>query len=179
FVTAAGTETHDELATAIERSVEHFVTDYTRYFEANRFEGAELLDPLPRVVLVPGLGMFTAGKDRRTAGIVNDIYHHTIDVIGNAAAFGRYASLSAKDAFDVEYWPLELYKLTLAPPEKELARRVVLVTGGGSGIGKAVAKKLAAEGAHVVVTDLDAAGAQTVADDVVKAVGGGRALGLG
>src|SRR5712691_6025491 len=123
--------------------------------------------------------MFTAGKDRRTAGIVNDIYHHTIDVIGGAAAFGRYASLSPKDAFDVEYWPLELYKLTLAPPEKELARRVVLVTGGGSGIGKAVAKKLAAEGAHVVVTDLDADGARAVADDILEAVGAGRALGLG
>src|SRR4030095_5848668 len=126
FVTAAGTETHDELATAIERSVEHFVTDYTRYFEANRFQGAELGDPLPRVVLVPGLGMFTAGKDWRTAGIVSDIYHHTIDVLGNAEAFGTYVSLSAKDAFDVEYWPLELYKLTPAPPEQDVARRIVL-----------------------------------------------------
>jgi rhamnulose-1-phosphate aldolase/alcohol dehydrogenase len=167
------------LAADVDAGVDRFVEDYTRYFDAHTFEGAELLDPLPRVVLVPGLGMFTAGKDRRTAGIVNDIYHHTIDVIGNASAFGRYASLSPRDAFDVEYWPLELYKLTLAPPEKELARRVALVTGGASGIGKAVAKKLAAEGAHVIVTDLDAAGATTVADDVVKAVGAGRAIGLG
>src|SRR5262249_59806464 len=121
FVTATGTETDAELATAIERSVERFVADYTGYFEANRFEGAELGDPLPRVVLVPGVGMFTAGKDRRTAGIVDDIYHHTIGVLGNAEAFGGYVSLSAKDAFDVEYWPLALYKLTLAPPEKALA----------------------------------------------------------
>src|SRR5439155_661063 len=88
------------------------------------------------------------GRDRRTAGIVDDIVHHTIDVIGNAAAFGRYVSLTAQDAYDVEYWPLELYKLTLAPPEKELARRIVLVTGGGSGIGRAAAKRLAVEGAH-------------------------------
>jgi len=65
-----------------------FVEDYTRYFEANRFEGAELVDPLPRVVLVPRLGMFTAGKDRRTAGIVNDIYHHTIDVIATPRRSG-------------------------------------------------------------------------------------------
>jgi rhamnulose-1-phosphate aldolase/alcohol dehydrogenase len=166
------------LAADVAAGVTRFVEDYTRYFEAHKFEGAELLDPMPRVVLVPGLGMFTAGKDARTAGIVNDIFHHTIDVIGNASAFGRYASLSAKDAFDVEYWPLELYKLTLAPPEKELARRVAVVTGGASGIGKAVARKLAAEGAHVVVTDVDEGGARAVADDILKAVGAGRALGV-
>ena len=178
FVTATGTETDAELATAIERSVERFVTDYTRYFEENRFEGAQLGDPLPRVVLVPGLGMFTSGKDRRTAGIVSDIYHHTIDVLGNAEGFGTYVSLSAKDAFDVEYWPLELYKLTLAPPEKELARRIALVTGAGSGIGRAIARRLAAEGAHVVAGDVDGASARRTADDILKDVGSGRALGL-
>jgi len=165
--------------TAVERALEGFVRDYTAYVDAHRGPGVELLDALPRVVLVPGLGMFTAGRDARTAGIVDDIYHHTIDVIGNASAFGRYVSLSARDAFDVEYWPLELYKLTLAPPEKELARRIVLVTGGGSGIGRAIAHRLAAEGAHVAVTDVDAGSAGRVADEVTKAVGGGRAFGLG
>src|SRR5437016_1593063 len=89
-----------------------------------------------------------------------------------------YVSLTAKDAYDVEYWPLELYKLTLAPPEKEQARRIVLVTGGGSGIGRAVAKRLAAEGAHVVVGDLDEAGARKTAEEVTAAAGGGRAIGL-
>src|ERR671936_193055 len=167
-----------ELITRAEEAIATFVRDYTAYFEAHREPGAELTDPLPRVVLVPGLGMFTAGRDSRTAGIVNDIYHHTIDVIGNASAFGRYVSLTAKDAYDVEYWPLELYKLTLAPPEKELARRIVLVTGGGSGIGRAVARRLAAEGAHVVVGDVDEAGAKKTADEVTAAVGGGRAIGL-
>ncbi len=172
------TDGSGDLAARIERSIERFVGEYTRYFDAHRFEGAELTDPLPRVILVPGLGMFTAGKDRRTASIVNDIYHHTIAVIGAASAFGEYVSLSARDAFDVEYWPLELYKLTLAPPEKELARRIALVTGGGSGIGRAVAKKLAAEGAHVVVGDLDEAGAKQTADEIVATLGAGRALGL-
>ncbi|PYN80045.1 MAG: bifunctional rhamnulose-1-phosphate aldolase/short-chain dehydrogenase [Candidatus Rokuibacteriota bacterium] len=178
FVAATGEETPAALLDATERSVDAFVVGYTRYFEENRFEGAQLVDPLPRVVLVPGLGMFTAGKDRRTAGIVRDIYHHTIDVLGNAGAFGEYVSLSPKDAFDVEYWPLELYKLTLAPSEKELARRIALVTGGGSGIGRAVARRLAAEGAHVVVGDIDAASARVTADEIVGAVGAGRALGL-
>ncbi|HET7342002.1 MAG TPA: bifunctional rhamnulose-1-phosphate aldolase/short-chain dehydrogenase [Methylomirabilota bacterium] len=164
---------------AIERSLERFVSEYTAYVDAHRGPGVELTDPLPRVVLVPGLGLFTAGRDARTAGIVNDIYHHTIHVIGNASAFGGYVSLSAKDAFDVEYWPLELYKLTLAPPDKELARRIVLVTGGGSGIGRAVAHRLAAEGAHVAITDVDAASASRVADEVTSAAGAGRAIGLG
>src|SRR5205809_1128390 len=171
-------ERADALWSAVDGAIATFVRDYTAYFEAHREPGAELTDPLPRVVLIPGLGMFTAGRDRRTAGIVDDIVHHTIDVIGNASAFGRYVSLTAKDAYDVEYWPLELYKLTLAPPEKEQARRIVLVTGGGSGIGRAVAKRLAAEGAHVVVGDLDEAGARKTAEEVTAAAGGGRAIGL-
>ena len=164
--------------TAVEGAVERFARDYTAYVDSHRSAGVELLDALPRVVLVPGLGMFTAGRDARTAGIIDDIYHHTIAVLGQASAFGRYVSLSAREAFDVEYWPLELYKLTLAPPEKELARRIVLVTGGGSGIGRAVAQRLAVEGAHVAITDVDAESAKRVADEVTKAVGGGRALGL-
>jgi rhamnulose-1-phosphate aldolase/alcohol dehydrogenase len=164
--------------TAVERSIEAFVSDYTAYVDAHRGPGVELLDPRPRVVLVPGLGMFTAGRDARTAGVVADIYRHTIDVIDNATAFGRYVSLSARDAFDVEYWPLELYKLTLAPPDKELARRIALVTGGGSGIGRAVARRLATEGAHVAIGDVDAESARRVADEVTKAVGAGRAVGL-
>src|SRR5207245_9467941 len=178
FVDAKGAEDSPALFGAIERSIEGFIAGYTRYFEENRFEGAQLVDPLPRVVLVPGLGMFTAGKDRRTAGIVNDIYHHTIGVLGNAGAFGQYVSLSAKDAFDVGFWALEVYKLALAHPEKELARRIALVPGGGPGIGRALARRLAADGAHVVVGDIHAASARRTADEIVAAVGAGRALGL-
>jgi rhamnulose-1-phosphate aldolase/alcohol dehydrogenase len=166
------------VAAALDRSLEAFERAYTAYFAAHRFEGAQLVDPLPRVVLVPGIGMFTTGRDRKTAGIVSDIYHHTIDVIENASAFGRYVSLSPRDAFEVEYWPLELYKLTLAPPEKELARRIALVTGGASGIGRAVARRLAAEGAHVVIGDIDGAGARRVAEDIEQRSGAGRAIGV-
>lgn len=169
----------DRLETTIQEAVERFVADYTRYFENHRYEGATLLDPFPRLILVPGLGLFTTGKDKRTALIVDDVYHHTVAVLGAASAIGRYVSLTPKEAFEVEYWPLELYKLTLAPPERELARRVALVTGGASGIGKAVARRLAQEGAHVVVTDLDEDGARKVTDEIVAAGGTGRALGLG
>jgi rhamnulose-1-phosphate aldolase/alcohol dehydrogenase len=169
----------DRLKAAVREAVERFVAGYTGYFQSHRYEGATLLDPFPRVVLIPGLGMFTTGKDKRTALIVDDIYHHTLNVLGAASAIGRYMSLTTKEAFEVEYWPLELYKLTLAPPERELARRVALVTGGASGIGKAVARRLAQEGAHVVVADLDEGGAKKVADEIVAASGTGRALALG
>ncbi len=168
----------DRLKAAVGEAVERFVADYTRYFERHRYEVATLLDPFPRVILIPGLGMFTTGKDKRTALIVDDIYHHTIAVLGAASALGRYVSLTPKEAFEVEYWPLELYKLTREPPERELARRVALVTGAASGIGKAVARRLAQEGAHVVVADLDESGAKKVADDIVASAGTGRALGL-
>ncbi|MBI4590648.1 MAG: bifunctional rhamnulose-1-phosphate aldolase/short-chain dehydrogenase, partial [Candidatus Rokubacteria bacterium] len=178
FVEADRPDQPDRLTVAIREAVERFVADYTRYFEAHRQEGTALLDPFPRVVLVPGLGMFTAGKDKRTALIVDDIYHHTVAVLGAASTLGRYVSLSPKEAFEVEYWPLELYKLTLAPPERELARRVALVTGGASGIGKAVARRLAQEGAHVVVADLDEGGARKVVEEIVAAGGTERAIGL-
>ena len=181
------------VAGALRAAVTAFAQDYTAYFEAHRHGelmkpggGAfspsvtpALTDPYPRVVLLPGLGMFTSGKDARTAGIVADIYRHTAWVIRAASALGPYASLSAQDAFNVEFWPLELYKLQMAPPEKELARRVALVTGGASGIGRAVARRLAREGAHVVVTDLDAAGARRVAEEATADAGPARPLGLG
>ena len=170
----------ESVRAGVTAAVERFVADYTAHFEAhNDGSGAKLMDPFPRVVVVGGLGLFATGKDRRTAGIVDDIYHHTISVLGAATSFGDYVSLTAREAFDVEYWPLELYKLSLAPPEKELARRIALVTGGASGIGRAAAQRLAAEGAHVVVTDLDAAGARKAAEEIVGAVGSGRAVGLG
>jgi rhamnulose-1-phosphate aldolase/alcohol dehydrogenase len=172
-------------------AVARFVQEYTAYFEAHRHgelmkggAGAPaapptLTDPYPRVVLLPGLGMFTSGKDVRTAGIVADIYHHTAWVMRAASGLGPYTSLAAQDAFNVEFWPLELYKLQMAPPEKELARRVALVTGGASGIGRAVARRLAREGAHVVVTDLDAAGARRVTEEAAADAGPARPLGLG
>jgi rhamnulose-1-phosphate aldolase/alcohol dehydrogenase len=180
---------------ALGAAVDQFVREYTAYFEVHRrgeimqpSHGAataaaalpvpRLTDPYPRVVLLPGLGMFTSGKDARTAGIVADIYHHTAWVIRAASALGPYASLSAQDAFNVEFWPLELYKLQMAPPERELARRVALVTGGASGIGRAVARRLAREGAHVVVTDLDGDGARRVADEIAADAGPARPLGL-
>jgi rhamnulose-1-phosphate aldolase/alcohol dehydrogenase len=179
FVPVDRPDDPEAVKTAIEGSLSRFVTDYTAYFNAHNRGGATLHDAFPRVIVVAGLGMFTVGKDRRASGIVDDIYQHTISVLGAASSFGRYVSLSAHDAFDIEYRPIELYKLTLQPPERELARRIALVTGGASGIGRGAALRLAAEDAHVVVADLDAAGARKVADEANAAAGSGRAIGVG
>jgi NAD(P)-dependent dehydrogenase (short-subunit alcohol dehydrogenase family) len=122
--------------------------------------------------------MFTSGKDARTAAIVADMYRHTAWVLRAASAVGPYVSLTPAEAFGVEYWPLELYKLTLAPPEKELARRIALVTGAAGGIGRAVARRLAREGAHVVVADLDGGAVARVAEEIVGEAGPQRARGV-
>jgi NAD(P)-dependent dehydrogenase (short-subunit alcohol dehydrogenase family) len=109
------------------------------------------------VVLVPGVGMWTAGKDARAARIVRDIYRHTMRIITAAEKGGGYQTLDDTDAFHAEYWPLELYKLTLLPKDKELAGKVAIVTGAASGIGRAVAELLNARGAKVVAEDIDPA----------------------
>jgi NAD(P)-dependent dehydrogenase (short-subunit alcohol dehydrogenase family) len=114
---------------------------------------------MPRVVLVERLGMFSVGKDSRAATISNEIYHHTIAIIEAAEGMARYRSLPHADAFGAEYWPLELYKLTLAPPEKELSRRVALVTG-----------------AHVVCADLELERASTLAEEISRANPANRAI---
>jgi len=178
FVPATDPTNLGALSRALSDGVETYVRQYAAYFEAHRSPEMPMLEPAPRVILIPGLGMFTTGKNKRSALIAADIYRHTISVLRAASGIGRYTSLTAAEVFGVEYWPLELYKLTLAPPEKELARRVALVTGGASGIGRAVAARLAQEGAHVVVGDIDAAGARKVAEEITQRVGAGSAIGV-
>lgn len=138
----------------------------------------EALDPRPRVVLLPGVGMITLGRDAKAARVAADIYHHAVATIRAAEAVEGYASLGSQDCFDVEYWPLEVYKLTLAPPEAELSRKIVLVTGGASGIGRAIARRLCADGAHVVVGDVNGDGAREVAEALNATHGAGRAIGV-
>jgi NAD(P)-dependent dehydrogenase (short-subunit alcohol dehydrogenase family) len=159
----------------VDAALSAYIERYTAWYRAHPSE-FEMLDPNPRVVLVPGVGMFTAGKDARAARIVRDIYRHTMRIIAAAERVGGYESLSDRDAFHAEYWPLELYKLTLLPKEKELAGRIALVTGAASGIGRAVAERFAEEGAHVVVTDVDLALAEEVAKAIAEKNGLRRAF---
>ncbi len=137
------------------------------------------VNPAPRVVLVPGLGMFTTGKDAQNAHIAAQLYARAIAVIRGAETLGGFTSLSDAESHAVEYWPLEQYKLSLMPPEREFARKICLVTGAAGGIGSAICRRLAADGAHIVVTDIDTDGARAVADEICASFGAGRAIEAG
>jgi rhamnulose-1-phosphate aldolase/alcohol dehydrogenase len=154
------------------------VDRYKSWFRAHASPELDMLDPNPRVILVPGTGMWTAGKDARAARIVRDIYRHTMRIITAAESAGGYETLNDHDAFHAEYWPLELYKLTLLAKEKDLAGKIVIVTGAASGIGRAIAERFAEEGAHVAVTDVDEMLASEVATEIVAKHGLRRAIAL-
>jgi rhamnulose-1-phosphate aldolase/alcohol dehydrogenase len=169
----------DDLARALREGVAAYADWYRDYYARNLSEESRPfpMDPAgPRVVLVPGVGILTTGSDAGRARIARDLYHRAIAVQDAADAIGGFSSLSESEAFAIEYWPLERYKLAQAPKPGELAGRVALVTGGASGIGRATARLLAARGAHVVVADLNVAGAEEVAEEIREANGLRRAL---
>ena len=151
--------------TGVHRAVEQYRDAYRAYFARNntRVGGdRKALDPSPRIVLVPGLGLFGAGATAKDAAIAADLAECQVAVATDAERIGSFEPASEADLFDIEYWSLEQAKLGKGA-EKPLARQVVLVTGGGSGIGAATAGAFAAEGATVVVLDKDGDAAAQVA----------------
>jgi rhamnulose-1-phosphate aldolase/alcohol dehydrogenase len=163
----------DEWAKDVHEAVAAYVARYHRYFEDNNAKSAvkkKELDPLPRVILVPGVGMFGIGASAKDAAIAADIAENAIAVITDAEAMGEYRSISEFDMFEVEYWSLEQAKLGKSN-EKSLARQVAVITGGGSGIGAATARAFAREGAELAILDRDPEAAKAVAKKI-----GGKAL---
>lgn len=159
------------LGDEISKAVEQYRDDYVRYFERYKPAGVTILDPYPRVILIPGLGLFATGKDRRAARVTHDLYVHTMRVIQQASAVGAYTALPLQAQCDFEYWPMENFKLSLLPPEKTLSRRIALVTGAAGAIGRAIAARLHREGASVILTDLDNRKLRALSDELNQEAG--------
>lgn len=178
------------LKSRIHEQVSQYRTDYKKYYETNAVaDSPKLRDTNPSVVIVAGLGLFGFGKNKKEARITNEFFINAIHVMAGANAledgsapdplpqaktveqskqftqFHNYVALPPSEAFRIEYWALEEAKLQRMPPEAEFSRKIVLVVGGASGIGREVALLLARKGAHTVVADFDEAGAQKVADE--------------
>ncbi|MFE9859963.1 bifunctional aldolase/short-chain dehydrogenase [Streptomyces sp. NPDC005780] len=140
---------------------------YRAYYERHAVPGSPAMRGAdPAIVLVPGVGMFSFGKDKQTARVAGEFYLNAINVMRGAEAVSTYAPIEESEKFRIEYWELEEAKLRRMPKAKPLATRVALVTGAGSGIGRAIAHRLVGEGACVVVADLNAENAAAVAQDL-------------
>src|SRR4051794_2311481 len=159
--------TIEDSVARLEELHEQYRADYQAYYgrhatpDSPAIRGAD-----PAIVLIPGVGMFSYGKDKQTARVAGEFYVNAINVMRGAEALSTYAPIDEAEKFRIEYWSLEEAKLQRLPKPKALAGRIALVTGAASGIGKAIATRLAAEGACVVIADLDLAKAQAAAAEL-------------
>jgi rhamnulose-1-phosphate aldolase/alcohol dehydrogenase len=168
------TENVDQLKATLDAGLAQYRKDYADYYDrCKRSTSPAMRDPNPTVVLIPGVGMIAWGKNKSESRVTAEFYNCAVEVMRGAEAIDEYIALPQQEAFDIEYWLLEEAKLKRMPPEKEMARRVVVVVGGGSGIGREVANRVAREGAHVVAVDLNQDAAKATADDLAAKHGVG------
>lgn len=136
-------------------SFEAYRKEYSAYYNNCKHPNSPAMrDPNPVIIIYPGIGMFSFAKNKQTARVASEFYVNAINVMRGAEAISQYTALPRQEAFDIEYWLLEEAKLQRMPKEQPLSRKVAIVTGAGGGIGKAIADKLVAEGANVVLTDI-------------------------
>jgi rhamnose utilization protein RhaD (predicted bifunctional aldolase and dehydrogenase)/NAD(P)-dependent dehydrogenase (short-subunit alcohol dehydrogenase family) len=196
FVPAAQADDVATLQKKVEAALETYRAEYAAYYQKHRETSSPAIrDPNPTVVLIPGIGMFSFGKARSESRVVGEFYTNAIHVMQGASAlagktavkdvpqagaaapceafeaYTNYVALPALEAFRIEYWLLEDAKIRRQPAEKELSRRIALIVGGASGIGRATALLAAERGAHVMIADRDAAGAEAVAQEAQKTAG--------
>lgn len=139
----------------INPAFEQYRKEYAEYYETCKHPNSPgMRDPNPVVILYPGIGMYTFAKNKQTARVASEFYINAINVMRGSEAISKYTALSRQEAFNIEYWLLEEDKLKRQPAEKPLSRRVAIITGAGGGIGRAIADKLASEGANIVLTDI-------------------------
>ena len=185
-----------ELRLQIDRALAAYRQEYANYYSQHaKPDSPAMRDANPTVVLIPGLGMFSFGKSKAEARITGEFYVNAIHVMEGASAlesgaqpevlpqagpaaasalfqvYLNYVALPPSEAFRIEYWALEEAKIRRQPPEKELSRRIILIAGGGSGIGREVVRLAAERGAHVVVADRDLAGAAKAAEQAAAVIG--------
>ena len=157
----------DTVTARLKKLHESYRAAYTRYYEKYREKESPAMrgaDPL--IVLVPGVGMFSFGADKKTARVASEFYINAINVMRGAEALSTYRPISEREKFRIEYWSLEEAKLQRLPKPSSHATKVAFVTGAASGIGKAIAQRLARDGACVVIADLDESKAQAVASEM-------------
>ena len=146
--------------------------DYKQYYETcKKSNSPAMRDPNPVVILYPGVGMFTFAKDKTMARLASEYYINAINVMKGAEAISEYTALPRQEAFDIEYWLLEEAKLSRMPKPKSLSGRVAMVTGSAGGIGKAIAKKFAEEGACVILNDINAERLAGAKEEFIKQFG--------
>ncbi|MFJ3394244.1 bifunctional aldolase/short-chain dehydrogenase [Leifsonia aquatica] len=157
----------EESLARLEELHEQYRADYQAYYDRHATpESPAIRGADPAIVLIPGVGMFSYGKDKQTARVAGEFYVNAINVMRGAEALSTYAPIDESEKFRIEYWALEEAKLARLPKPKPLAGRIALVTGAASGIGNAIATRLAGEGACVVIADLDLEKAQAAAAEI-------------